>query len=265
MTLEHEDLAHAGDIMIVDDAPENLKFLRELLTQSGYQVRAANDGELALRSVQAKLPALILLDVRMPGMDGFEVCRRLKADWWEKFSKGKTIGARLELLQEFHEFSGNRILIYQTANFLEHALERFNQTTDSNAVEEIRAISALRAEKENAVKIIEQDIINSSVSEQYGFLRLNLNRPVRNLTGSGRLDPRMNGVPKLEVRLLQTPPNIPKHYITSGAGTNFNFNVHVRLNNSYDILPVGEYVFEYKAICENVELGSDEIVLDEEF
>ena len=80
MILQHEDLAHAGDIMIVDDSPENLRFLRDLLTQAGYQVRAANDGELALRSVQAKLPALILLDVRMPEMDGFEVCRRLKAD-----------------------------------------------------------------------------------------------------------------------------------------------------------------------------------------
>ena len=52
----------------------------DLLTQAGYRVRPANGGELALRSVQAKPPVLILLDIRMPGMDGFEVCRRLKAN-----------------------------------------------------------------------------------------------------------------------------------------------------------------------------------------
>ncbi len=79
MSIEYSQPASVGEIMVVDDAPENLKFLRDVLTEAGYQVRSANDGELALRSVQAKPPALILLDIRMPGMDGFEVCRRLKA------------------------------------------------------------------------------------------------------------------------------------------------------------------------------------------
>jgi PAS domain S-box-containing protein len=80
MNIEHSQPASIGEIMVVDDAPENLKFLRDVLTEAGYQVRSANDGELALRSVQAKPPVLILLDIRMPGMDGFEVCRRLKAN-----------------------------------------------------------------------------------------------------------------------------------------------------------------------------------------
>ncbi|MDD5215473.1 MAG: response regulator [Methylococcales bacterium] len=70
----------AGDILIVDDSPENLKFLKETLTSEGYRVRPASSGQLALQSIYAKLPVLILLDVRMPEMDGFEVCRRLKAD-----------------------------------------------------------------------------------------------------------------------------------------------------------------------------------------
>lgn len=68
------------DILIVDDLTDNLKLLANVLSQAGYPVRAANSGELALRSVQARAPALILLDVRMPGLDGLEVCRRLKAD-----------------------------------------------------------------------------------------------------------------------------------------------------------------------------------------
>jgi len=68
------------EILIVDDTPVNLKVLEHLLRQAGYEVRFALDGELALRSVALKPPALILLDINMPGMDGIEVCRRLKAD-----------------------------------------------------------------------------------------------------------------------------------------------------------------------------------------
>lgn len=68
------------DILVVDDNPANLKLLADILTQAGYAVRPACDGELALRSVLSGVPALILLDHRMPGMSGLEVCRRLKAD-----------------------------------------------------------------------------------------------------------------------------------------------------------------------------------------
>ncbi len=67
-----------GDIIIVEDNKSDLKFLSEILTKAGYQVRAASDGELALLSIQAKLPDLILLDINLPGMKGIEVCSRIK-------------------------------------------------------------------------------------------------------------------------------------------------------------------------------------------
>ena len=73
------------EILVVDDTPASLRLLTELLTQHGYRVRPAEDGTLALESAAAKTPDLILLDVSMPGMDGYEVCRRLKAD--EKSSR----------------------------------------------------------------------------------------------------------------------------------------------------------------------------------
>jgi len=73
------------EILVVDDTPASLRLLIELLTQHGYRVRPASNGALALKSVAAKTPDLILLDVSMPGMDGYEVCRRLKAD--EKSSR----------------------------------------------------------------------------------------------------------------------------------------------------------------------------------
>jgi len=69
-----------GDILIVDDEIANLKLLKELLSREGFQVRPADRPQLAISSALAQPPALILLDVRMPEMDGFEVCKRLKQD-----------------------------------------------------------------------------------------------------------------------------------------------------------------------------------------
>jgi len=80
MNTERNNNFPSGNILVVDDNRSNLKLLIDILQSAGYQVRAADDGELALRSVEARLPDLILLDYQMPGIDGFEVCRRLKAD-----------------------------------------------------------------------------------------------------------------------------------------------------------------------------------------
>ena len=74
------DLPVNNDILIVDDSKTNLELLLTILQKAGYKVHPANTEELALRSAKAKLPALILLDVSLPGTDGFEVCRKLKSD-----------------------------------------------------------------------------------------------------------------------------------------------------------------------------------------
>jgi sigma-B regulation protein RsbU (phosphoserine phosphatase) len=73
-------LSPRESILIVDDTPANLRLVSQMLAGRGYQVRPVPDGELALSAVRAEPPDLILLDVRMPGMDGYEVCTRLKAD-----------------------------------------------------------------------------------------------------------------------------------------------------------------------------------------
>ncbi len=73
--------AHQPNILIVDNTPQNLSILHDMLTAQGYLVRPALNGNLALKAVRHKLPDLILLDIMMsPGIDGYEVCRRLKAD-----------------------------------------------------------------------------------------------------------------------------------------------------------------------------------------
>jgi adenylate cyclase len=69
-----------ASILIVDDTPANLELLSGMLTVRRYGVRAAISGELALKAARHSPPDLVLLDINMPGMDGFEVCRRLKED-----------------------------------------------------------------------------------------------------------------------------------------------------------------------------------------
>jgi len=65
-------------ILVVDDTPANIGFLLDTLGKAGYRVRVAPDGESALEQLQYSPPDLVLLDVMMPGMDGFETCRRLR-------------------------------------------------------------------------------------------------------------------------------------------------------------------------------------------
>lgn len=76
------DQAHAlqTSILVVDDTRSNLRLLAEILTDRGYVIRLAPSGSLALSSAHTKPPDLILLDIMMPGISGYEVCKQLKAD-----------------------------------------------------------------------------------------------------------------------------------------------------------------------------------------
>jgi diguanylate cyclase (GGDEF)-like protein len=69
-----------SNILVVDDTYANLKYLTSFLSEQGYYVRPVLNGRLALSGAQSNAPDLMLLDIRMPEMDGYEVCRRLKAN-----------------------------------------------------------------------------------------------------------------------------------------------------------------------------------------
>ncbi|MBF0233983.1 MAG: response regulator, partial [Desulfamplus sp.] len=68
----------ASNILIVDDTPANLKVLSDILKSQGFKVRPVPNGKLALQTAEKEPPDLILLDIMMPEMDGFEVCRHFK-------------------------------------------------------------------------------------------------------------------------------------------------------------------------------------------
>lgn len=107
-----------GNILIVDDIPANLQLLAQILSQQGYKTRTAPDGKLALRSIELIPPDLILLDIMMPGMDGYKVCQALTASPKTKdipvifisalnevFDKVKAfeVGGRDYITKPFHE------------------------------------------------------------------------------------------------------------------------------------------------------------------
>ncbi|MEG4501088.1 response regulator [Microcoleus sp. F10-C6] len=73
-------ISQENTILVVDDTPTNLQVLFDVLSEQGYRVAIAKNGETALQRVQSSEPNLILLDVMMPGIDGFETCQRLKAN-----------------------------------------------------------------------------------------------------------------------------------------------------------------------------------------
>src|SRR3990170_5336999 len=80
MTLNPTDLAYAGRVLVVDDHEAVTRLLERLLGQQGYEVDVANDGISALELIERRQPDLVVLDVVIPGMNGFDLCRRLKQD-----------------------------------------------------------------------------------------------------------------------------------------------------------------------------------------
>ncbi|MBD2257914.1 response regulator [Pseudanabaena sp. FACHB-2040] len=155
-------------ILIVDDYPTNIKVLSDLLIEYGFEVLIARDGENALQKLQRILPDLILLDVLMPGIDGFETCRQLKAqattrdipiifmtalaDPIDKI-KGLTLGAVDYITKPFQQ---EEVLARINSHLKLRHLTRQLEQQNSRLQEEIRsrqiAESALRVSEEKFAK-----------------------------------------------------------------------------------------------------------------
>src|SRR5919202_2251394 len=94
-----------GNILVVDDTPANLTLLTRMLYKQGYKVQFAPSGKLALKSIQLTLPDLILLDIIMPEMDGYEVCQELKASSRSKDIPVIFLSASNDVLDKMKAFS----------------------------------------------------------------------------------------------------------------------------------------------------------------
>lgn len=124
------DTKPKGNILIVDDTPDNLRLLSSTLGDRGYKVRCALDGAMALMGAQAAPPDLIMLDIKMPQMDGYEVCQRLKADDRTREIPVIFISALDEILDKVKAFTIGGVDYIQKPFHIEEVLARLeNQLT----------------------------------------------------------------------------------------------------------------------------------------
>lgn len=157
-------------IVVIDDTPANLRLLAGMLMKEGYRVRPMPGGELGLKTVRAAPPDLILLDINMPDIDGYEVCRRLKADPHTRYVPVIFISALGETLDKVKAFNVGgvdyitkpfhveevqaRIRTQLDLKFSRDHLERANKDLTSSLNEKNEFISVLVNELKNPLNVL---------------------------------------------------------------------------------------------------------------
>jgi PleD family two-component response regulator len=149
-------LSANADILIVDDTPANLNVLSAILGKRGYRVRPAINGALALKAAQKAAPDLILLDVQMPGMDGYEVCRQLKGDAQTRAIPVIFISALDDVLDKVEAFQAGGV-DYITKPFqIEEVLARVENQLALHQQRE--AIATLLARNEQLIALANHEL-----------------------------------------------------------------------------------------------------------
>lgn len=173
-------------VLIIDDTPDNLRFLSDLLSRAGYAVRKVISGELGLEAARLEPPDLILLDIKMPGLDGYQVCDRLKSSGQTRSIPVIFLSALSEELDKVMAFEAGCVdyitkpfqvveVLARIANQLQvsrlrQALEQQNQ--------ELQSTIAQHASAETALKTLNQDLENQ-VQSRTAALQASLDKALR--------------------------------------------------------------------------------------
>ncbi len=146
-----------ADILIVDDNTSNLQVLSDMLVSQGFHVRQARSGPAALRAAESKSPDLVLLDIMMPEMDGYEVCRQFKADERLKDIPVIFLSALSETEDKIRAFRAGgadyvpkpfqfdevkaRVETHLGLRHLQIELERYNRELETRVQEQVKEIA----------------------------------------------------------------------------------------------------------------------------
>lgn len=181
--MSHETLEIRADILIVDDTPANLQVLSRALREQGYKVRAAPGGAQALKAVQAQQPDLILLDINMPEMDGYAVCKTLKAEpatadipvifisalnEIEDKVKGFQLGA-VDYITKPFQFEEVQVRVHNHLRL--HDLQQRLARRNAELASSLERQQALEAQRENLVHMLVHDM-RSPLTGMQGYLSL---------------------------------------------------------------------------------------------
>lgn len=153
-----------GNILLIDDTPQNLELLSEMLLNQGYKVRCAISGPVALNAIESVLPDLILLDINMPHMDGYEVCRKLKEREASKEIPIIFVSALSETLEKVKAFEAGgidyitkpfqldevlaRISTHMTLKQTQAELNKLNERLEQRVTERTRQLQDEMAERQ---------------------------------------------------------------------------------------------------------------------
>ncbi len=168
-----------GTLLIVDDVPNNLKMLFTYLREHDFKVRVAQDGEDALEQLQYARPDLILLDVMMPNMDGFEVCRRLKSNAETKDVPVIFMTALTETVDKVQGFQIGAVDYITKPVQQEEVLSRVNAHLGVNKMRRLLEQEIQMREQDN--KVLEQR--NRDLEAYARIVARDLKKPLIRLSG----------------------------------------------------------------------------------
>lgn len=156
------------EIMVVDDTAANLNLLIKILSDEGFRVRPANSGELALSSVSAKIPDLILLDVKMHGIDGYEVCRMLKSNEKTSFIPVIFISVMDDIIDKVKGFKAGAVDFINKPFQEQEVLVRIKIQLEINQLREKLTQQAMELEikNEGLLKELEEKVKNELLIKQ---------------------------------------------------------------------------------------------------
>ena len=156
-----------ANILVVDDTPDNLRLLGAILTDQGYRVRKALNGQTALKTVRKVPPDLILLDINMPEMNGYEVCQELKADEQTKAIPVIFISALDDVLDKVKAFNVGGV-DYITKPFQgEEVIARIdNQLTIQQLQKQLQSQNALLRQEQTKSERLLLNTLPKSIVDQ---------------------------------------------------------------------------------------------------